>query len=119
MGIHNTEFGFGISKTYRMSFVQDKYGYGGGYEFWVLGSHSSTTPLELGMRLDTNLFGGYQSNLLTLNIRIEGLGKTLIRKFFMKMPENEWRIQDLQNVFNSMNVAASGGYQSNLLTLNI
>jgi len=105
MGIHNTEFGFGISKTYRMSFVQDKYGYGGGYEFWVLGSHSSTTPLELGMRLDTNLFGGYQSNLLTLNIRIEGLGKTLIRKFFMKMPENEWRIQDLQNVFNSMNVA--------------
>eukprot|EP00090_Calanus_glacialis_P016360 TRINITY_DN2561_c0_g1_i1.p1 TRINITY_DN2561_c0_g1~~TRINITY_DN2561_c0_g1_i1.p1 ORF type:complete len:1526 (-),score=363.79 TRINITY_DN2561_c0_g1_i1:68-4645(-) len=105
MGLHKTDYGFGISKTYRQSFVQEKYGYGGGYELWVLGSHASTTPLEVGLRLDSNLFGGYQSNLLTVNIRIEGLAKTLIRKFLKKMPENEWRIQDLQNVFSSMGVA--------------
>merc|ERR1719300_920026 len=80
MGLHHSDYGFGLSKTYRQSFVQEKYGYGGGYELWVLGSHSSTTPLEFGFRLDSNLFGGYQTNLMTFMIRIEGLGKKLIRK---------------------------------------
>jgi len=104
MGVHGMDYGFGMSKTFRQSYVQEKYGYGGGYEFWVLGSHASTSPLEVGLRLDANLFGGYQSNMLTINIRIEGLGKSLIRKF-IKMPESQWRIQDLQNIFSSMGVA--------------
>merc|ERR1719427_2575832 len=104
MGIHGLDYGFGISKTYRQSFIEEQYGYAGGFEYWVLGSHSSTTPLEVGMTMDANLFGGYQSNMWTMNIRIEGLGKSIARKF-IKMPENEWRLQDLQNVFSSMGVA--------------
>ena len=35
IAVHKVNYGFGVSKTYRQSFVQETYGYGGGIEFWV------------------------------------------------------------------------------------
>ena len=36
IALHKINYGFGVSKTYRQSFVQETYGYGGGIEFWVI-----------------------------------------------------------------------------------
>ena len=36
IALHKVNYGFGVSKTYRQSFVQETYGYGGGIEFWVI-----------------------------------------------------------------------------------
>ena len=36
IALHKINYGFGVSKTYRQSFVQETYGYGGGIEYWVI-----------------------------------------------------------------------------------
>jgi hypothetical protein len=101
-GVHTSNYGLGVSKTYRQSFHQEEYGYGGGYEYWVLGSHRSSSPLELGMQIDANLYNGYKGNLLTVVVRIEGLAKGLVSKFLK--PGKEWRIEQLQSLFSNMGV---------------
>ena len=73
-------------------------------EFWIVGSHQSTVPLEITFRIDNNIFMGYQSNLLTFNIRLQGLSKALVKKF-LDLPRDEFRIQELVDVFRSMGVA--------------
>ena len=99
-----SNYGWGISKTYRQSFTTEKYGFGGGLEFWIVGSHHSTVPLEITFRIDNNIFGGYQSNLFTFSVRLQGLSKALVKKF-LDLPHNEFRIQELVDVFRSMGIA--------------
>ena len=101
-GLHDTSYGVGVSKTYRQSYYQEQYGYSGGFDYWVVGSHRSSAPLELGMQIDANLYNGYRDNLLTAVLRIEGLAKGIVNKFH-KLGK-EWKVEDLQGVFRDMGV---------------
>ena len=56
------------------------------------------------MRIDNNIYGGYQSNLLTVSIRLQGLSKALARRF-LDLPQAEFRIEELADVFRSMGIA--------------
>ena len=62
--VHRARYTPGLSKTFRQSYWQQTYGYGGGFEYWVVGSHKAPFPLELGLNLDTNVFGGYQVHIV-------------------------------------------------------
>ena len=70
----------------------------------VIGSKDSKVPLEMRMRIDNNIYGGYQSNLLTVSIRLQGLSKALARRF-LDLPQAEFRIEELADVFRSMGIA--------------
>ena len=94
---YETDWGFGISKTYKRSFVKNKYGYSGSYTFWTVGSDQSTTPINVGMEIDSTLHHGYKTSLLGVYLRIEGLAKGLIRKF-KTMDPNVWKVDDLANI---------------------
>jgi hypothetical protein len=101
---YETEYGFGVSKTFSREYQQNKYGYGGAYQYWVVGSQKSTTPLTVGMAISNTFFGDYQSNRLHIQLRIEGLAKALVRKF-KTMDPGTWKVDDLQNIFNNeMNI---------------
>ena len=56
------------------------------------------------MRIDNNIFGGYQSNLLTVSIRLQGLSKAFVRRF-LDLPHDEFRIEELADIFRSMGIA--------------
>ncbi|CAB4068817.1 unnamed protein product [Lepeophtheirus salmonis] len=92
-----TDYGLGVSKTYSRQFQQPKYGYGGEYSYWVIGSHRSTLPLSVAMCMDTTLFGGYTANGMCVQLRIEGLSKALIRKFKTISPDI-WKSEELKNI---------------------
>lgn len=97
---YETDFGFGVSKTYTREFYKKKYGYGGSYSFYVIGSHSSTTPTAFGMNIGQNMLGGhYNSFLIGLHMRVEGLAKALIRKFKTTDPA-VWKTADLERILS-------------------
>ena len=79
-----------ISYQFR-EYQQNKYGYGGAYQYWVVGSQKSTTPLTVGMAISNTFFGDYQSNRLHIQLRIEGLAKALVRKF-KTMDPGTWKV---------------------------
>ncbi|XP_040574440.2 LOW QUALITY PROTEIN: uncharacterized protein [Lepeophtheirus salmonis] len=92
-----TDYGLGVSKTYSRQFQQPKYGYGGEYSYWVIGSHRSTLPLSVAMCMDSTMFGGYTANGMCVQLRIEGLSKALIRKFKTISPDI-WKSEELKNI---------------------
>ena len=94
---YRTDWGFGISKTYKRSFIKNKYGYSGSYTFWTVGSDQSTTPINVGMEIDSTLHHSYKTSLLGVYLRIEGLAKGLIRKF-KTMDPSIWKVEDLANI---------------------
>merc|ERR1711944_8879 len=94
---YQTDWGFGVSKTYKRSFVKKKYGYSGSYTFWTVGSDQSTTPINVGMEIDSTLHHSYKTSLLGVYLRIEGLAKGLIRKF-KTMDPSIWKVDDLANI---------------------
>lgn len=94
---HQIDWGFGVSKTYKRSFVKEKYGYSGSYTFFTVGSSQSTTPINVGMTIDSTLHHDYKTNLLGVYLRIEGLAKGLIRKF-KTMDPGTWKQEDLSNI---------------------
>jgi hypothetical protein len=94
---YRIDWGFGVSKTYQRSFVKEKYGYSGSYKFWTVGSEQSTTPISVGMEIDSTLQHGYKTSLLGVYMRIEGLAKGLIRKF-KTMDAATWKTEDLSNI---------------------
>nr|WQH82010.1 vitellogenin [Caligus rogercresseyi] len=99
-----TDYGLGVSKTYSRQFQQHKYGYGGEYSYWVMGSHQSTLPLSVAMCMDSTMFGGYTANGMCVQLRIEGLSKAMIRKF-KKMDPSIWKTEDLKNILmGDMNI---------------
>nr|WQH82008.1 vitellogenin [Caligus rogercresseyi] len=99
-----TDYGLGVSKTYSRQFNQKKYGYGGEYSYWVMGSHQSTLPLSVAMCMDSTMFGGYTANGMCVQLRIEGLSKAMIRKF-KKMDPTVWKTEDLKNILmGDMNI---------------
>merc|ERR1719510_2932680 len=94
---YKMDWGFGVSKTYKRTFVKEKYGYSGSYTFYTIGAHSSTTPLAVGMEIDSTLQNSYKTSLLGVYLRIEGLAKGLIRKFKTMDPAT-WKTEDLSNI---------------------
>jgi hypothetical protein len=101
---YETDWGFGVSKTWVREYQKKKYGYGGGYHYYTAGSHKSTTPLTVFMGASTTLMHNYQSQNMGIMIRMEGLAKGLIRKF-KTMDPSIWKVADLQKIFfNDMNI---------------
>jgi len=95
-----TDWGFGVSKTYAREFRKEKYGYGGGYVFYVIGSHDSTTPLQIGAGMTSNILdGAYNNFMMAAHLRIEGLAKALIRKFKTTDP-GTWKTEDLERILS-------------------
>merc|ERR1719211_638539 len=94
---YNIDWGFGVSKTYQRSFVKEKYGYSGSYKFWTVGAEASTTPISVGMEIESTMQHGYKTSLLGVYLRIEGLAKGLIRKF-KTMDAATWKTEDLSNI---------------------
>merc|ERR1712018_1009823 len=94
---YKIDWGFGVSKTYKRTFVKEKYGYSGSYTFFTVGSDQSTTPINVGMEIDSTLHHDYKTSLLGVYLRIEGLAKGLIRKF-KTMDASTWKIDDLANI---------------------
>ena len=94
---YETDWGFGVSKTYVREYQQMKYGYGGSYGYYVVGSDKSTTPISLGMSISNTFFQSYQSNALAIHLRIEGLAKGLIRKF-KTMDPGTWKTNILDKI---------------------
>jgi len=101
---YETSFGFGVSKVFTREYQQKKYGYGGSYQYYVLGSHKSTTPISVGMGISNSFFHTYQANRMMVHLRMEGLAKGLIKKF-KTMDPSTWKLDDLQNILsNEMNI---------------
>ena len=103
---YNTDWGFGVSKTYQRQFTKAKYGYSGTYSFTTVGAHDSTTPLSIGMGISTTLRQTYVANSFYFHFRIEGLAKGLIRKF-KTMDPAAWKTADLEKILTGdMQIAA-------------
>ena len=101
---YETDWGFGVSKTYQRQFHKAKFGYSGTTSFYSIGSHKSTTPLSIGMGISTNLFHSYDNNMLGIHLRVEGLAKGLIRKF-KTMDPSVWKTADLEAILSQeMNI---------------
>lgn len=97
---YETDWGFGVSKTFQRQFDKKKYGYTGSYTYYTIGSHTSTTPLLVGMGISNTMFHSYSNHMLGFHLRIEGLAKGLIRKF-KTMDLNTWKTADLENILSS------------------
>jgi hypothetical protein len=101
---YETDWGFGVSKSYVRQYDKKKYGYGGTYHYYVIGSHTSTTPLNVGMSVSNVFSESYDNYALGIHLRIEGLAKGLIRKFKTMDPAT-WKTADLEQILkNDMNV---------------
>jgi len=99
-----TDWKFGVSKTYSRQFHKDKFGYTGFSSFYSIGSHKSTTPLTFGGGFGYNIFHKYNNILASVHVRIEGLAKGLIRKFKALDPA-VWKTDDLKSIlYNEMSI---------------
>lgn len=99
-----TDWKFGVSKTYTRQFHKEKYGYTGFSSFYSTGSHKSTTPISLGAAVGYNVFQKYNNVLASVHLRIEGMAKGLIRKFKAIDPA-VWKTDDLKSIlFNEMSI---------------
>ena len=94
---YEMDWGFGVSKTFIREYQQKKYGYGGSYGYYVVGSDKSTTPISVGMSVSNTFFQSYQSNALGIHLRIEGMAKGLIRKF-KTMDPGTWKTNILDKI---------------------
>ncbi len=97
---YQTDFGFGVSKTYARSFFKKKYGYGGGYMFYVVGSDKSFMPLSFGATMSATVMNNQKAYLLGAHFRVEGLAKKLITKFKKTDPAT-WKTADLEKILYS------------------
>lgn len=100
---YEVDTGFGVTKVYERQFDKKKYGYGGSYSYYVIGGHDSTTPLSLGMGINSYVHSSYQVKVFKVHLRIEGLAKSLIRKFKTSDP-TLWKTGDLKSIFTQMGI---------------
>ena len=66
----------GVSKTWNREYQQEKYGYGGEYRYFVVGSHKSKTPLSMFMGMTSTFMKKYIMQDLVFGVRIEGMEKS-------------------------------------------
>jgi len=101
---YRPDYGFGVSKTYLRQFTKDKYGYAGAYSFSTIGSHDSTTPIMVSMRMSATFQNNYKVQEMIVQLRVEGLAKGLIRKFKSMDPQT-WKTDTLEKILLSeMNI---------------
>jgi hypothetical protein len=101
---YETDWGFGVSKSYIRQYDKKKYGYGGTYHYYVIGSHTSTTPLNVGMGVSNVFSESYDNYALGIHLRIEGLAKTSL-DWFKIMDPATWKTADLEQILkNEMNI---------------
>lgn len=101
--LYRPDYGFGVSKTYLRQFTKDKYGYSGEYSFSTIGSHESTTPIMVSMKMAATFQKSYHVHQVNVILRVEGLAKGLIRKF-KSMDQQTWKTNDLESIFREMNI---------------
>ena len=95
--LHKADYGFHVSQTYRQE-AQD-----GGHEVWLIGGGESFLPEEIRFRLDSNQFGGYQTNLLEIRVRTQGLSEA-VSEMFYKRDKIVWKTEDLAEVLRKMGI---------------
>lgn len=101
---YETDFGFGVSKTYARQFTKEKYGYTNTGVFYVVGSHASSTPLSLGFGIGQTRMSNYHSFRFHVHLRIEGLAKAAVRKLKTIDPAT-WQTAELEKILqNDMNI---------------
>nr|ALO75638.1 melanin-engaging protein [Tigriopus kingsejongensis] len=96
---YETDWGFGVSKTYMRQFSKKKYGYSGTTMFYSIGSTESTMPLAVGFGLTNTMMNNYLSYMFSAHIRLEGVSKAVVHKF-KKMDPNTWKTADLEKIFS-------------------
>jgi len=104
VGIHSMDYSFGISKHYVQEYQSEKYGYGSTNTIKVVGSDKSYTPLKISLEVSNNLYKGYMGQVGSIQLRIEGLAKAVQRNLLNKMPEGDWKLDDLAKVLNGMGI---------------
>ena len=100
--LHTTNYGFHISQTYRHE-QHDSKNARGGHEVWLIGGDNSFLPAEIRLRLDSNQFGGYQTNLLEIRLRTQGLSEALSELFY-KRDKDVWNSNKLEEVLRKMGI---------------
>ena len=75
---YETDYGFGVSKTWIREYQKPKYGYGGSMHYMVTGSHKSTTPLTIYMGVANTFTNSYSTQGLGFFFRIEGAAKGML-----------------------------------------
>lgn len=103
VGSHDINYGFGISKIYFQEYKSTKYQNTGSNGIALVGSTTSQVPLKLSVWLMTSQYEGYGSSLLHLELRFEGLSRTVIEKF-QSINSRDWKLKNLESLLTSMNV---------------
>ena len=101
--LHTTDYGLHISQTYRHEHYDNKDARGGGHEVWLIGGDNSFLPAEIRLRLDSNQFGGYQTNLLEIRLRTQGVSEALSELFY-KRDKDVWNTDQLEEVLRKMGI---------------
>ena len=101
--LHKVEYDLSKSQTYRHEYFNRKYAFGGGHEVWIVGGGDSFVPAEMRFKLDSKRFGGYQSNILEIRLRTQGLAEAF-SKVFDKRDKDTWKTKDLEKVFLKMGI---------------
>merc|ERR1712214_36965 len=81
---YETDYRAGVSKTWIREYQKEKYGYGGTYQYTVIGSKNSSIPLEVNLAISSTYMNSYWTNNLNIRLRIEGVSKCMC--FIQKFP---------------------------------
>ena len=81
---YETDYRVGVSKTWIREYQKEKYGYGGTYQYSVIGSKNSSMPLEVNLAISSTYMNSYWTNNLNIRLRIEGVSKCMC--FIQKFP---------------------------------
>ena len=101
--LHSVDYGFHVSQTYRHAHYDSKYARGAGFEVWLIGGDNSFLPAEMRLKLDSNQFGGYQTNLLEIRLRTQGVSEALSELFY-KRNKDVWDTNKLEEVLRKMGI---------------
>ena len=74
------KYTFGLSKTYRFSFMKEKYGYSGSMDYKTIGSHRATTPLSVDIDLRTQRYKHMSNQIFGIKLRMEGIAEKIMEK---------------------------------------
>ena len=102
-GAKSGDYGIGLSKVWRQEFTNDKYGYGGANELYVIGSEHSIAPLSIGLNVIHTYHNGYKTYPLDVSLRIQGLSKVILEKF-KGVDKRKWKLDDLSQILTDLNI---------------
>ena len=83
---YETDYRAGVSKTWIREYQKEKYGYGGTYQYTVIGSKNSSMPLEVNLAISSTYMNSYWTNNLNIRLRIEGVSKCMFALYNIHKP---------------------------------